>query len=745
MKEYDNEQEQIVDVPEQVVLEPLQPLDMGELNNLLNEGDYYTLAEKLIKGNANAVIYSETEYAEIGQANADTVQAFLTDLVRVDTEGTEITPDRHASILGLLHALSTLKVDYVEAGYKDREKWLGKLKNGEVSGVELVRDEDKIVEGIAHDFILSNSAPTIYSSQAESIMQNIYFKVSADDRRDQKVKGATFGGESARDLYVKQVQDVTEQYIKEKGIEENYADHRAEIDNRERNDYKTGFYVRFSTSPDPKNLFEKVPEHIAKLNAINSEEEIISYESEIREKIDFYKNYEREVQASIEVAKKLLRELEATEPGHTKSESYKELHFALKNFTKLGNGFYNVDKHVESNEIGVADVNVAIDELRFKAYNYIEAHTGMSNLFNSNVGYGATRLSLARDIYDFSNRTGVNVDKYGQFTGVPKEKIKGQEKLLKYANKKRKLLDAPERPINPEEVDEAEIYITSDLKTAKSLARQHDTYMRENPVHGKSYENYIKLRTGYNAVFGDPAKTQDRLANVIAANLLKASGKEFSTSLIHSTAKSIKSMTEFKTISTDPHKVLCSMLNPEAADRTTKRLISNTYGIAPENIEKYVRRMTKLYNNMKPKGSQSTEYRAFKTAVENIKNLATNFDLTKDEGRQQACEQVVQMNANLIAAVGKYTSGKEAVRTTNEGQYRYENAMDALSILVDEAPKTKDQAMEIVNKTNKVRKVKESSKDYVDLINYGEMRAAQSLKDRQPEQQPAAQPQAPRA
>ena len=100
MKEYDNEQEQIVDVPEQVVLEPLQPLDMGELNNLLNEGDYYTLAEKLIKGNANAVIYSETEYAEIGQANADTVQAFLTDLVRVDTEGTEITPDRHASILG---------------------------------------------------------------------------------------------------------------------------------------------------------------------------------------------------------------------------------------------------------------------------------------------------------------------------------------------------------------------------------------------------------------------------------------------------------------------------------------------------------------------------------------------------------------------------------------------------------------------------------------------------------------------
>ena len=220
MKEYDNEQEQIVDVPEQVILEPLQPLDMGELNNLLNEGDYYTLAEKLIKGNANAVIYSETEYAEIAQANADTVQAFLTDLVRVDTEGTEITPDRHASILGLLHALSTLKVDYVEAGYKDREKWLGKLKNGEVSGVELVRDEDKIVEGIAHDFILSNSAPTIYSSQAESIMQNIYFMVSADDRRDQKVKGATFGGESARDLYVKQVQDVTGQYIKEKGIEE---------------------------------------------------------------------------------------------------------------------------------------------------------------------------------------------------------------------------------------------------------------------------------------------------------------------------------------------------------------------------------------------------------------------------------------------------------------------------------------------------------------------------------------------
>jgi hypothetical protein len=75
--------------------------------------------------------------------------------------------------------------------------------------------------------------------------------------------------------------------------------------------------------------------------------------------------------------------------------------------------------------------------------------------------------------------------------------------------------------------------------------------------------------------------------------------------------------------------------------------------------------------------------------------------------------------------------GKEAVRGSDEGQYRFNNALDALGTLLRFAPGTNDQVMKAVNKTNKVRKVSETSPDYVRISEYDEKRAQKAKKDRQ--------------
>lgn len=251
----------------------------------------------------------------------------------------------------------------------------------------------------------------------------------------------------------------------------------------------------------------------------------------------------------------------------------------------------------------------------------------------------------------------------------------------------------------------------------------------------RTYDNYIRLHTGYDVSHKDLTKTPDILANAIAASILKEGGKAFSVDAIHKTAKSVKQLSEYKMIVGDKAAMLSSLSDPAALQRAQKLILERTYGVSVDNITGYVGKMKKLLDSMHPAGGQSTEYSNFKAAVQSIANLKNEFNLNTPEGKQNASKKVIQLNTVLLAASAKYMDGKEAVRSTTEGQMRFGNALDSLGILVKYAPGTKDQVKKSVDKINKVRKVKKTDKDYVDIRSFDEKRAAKAYSDRQAAQQ----------
>lgn len=125
----------------------------------------------------------------------------------------------------------------------------------------------------------------------------------------------------------------------------------------------------------------------------------------------------------------------------------------------------------------------------------------------------------------------------------------------------------------------------------------------------------------------------------------------------------------------------------------------------------------------------SVDYKNFRNAVEHIQSLGNELNLKTAEGKQLAAKQIINLNASLLSAATKYMKGKEAVRGSIEGKLRFDNALDALSLMSKYAPQTKDQIELTIEHINKIRKVNETHKYHVKLSDYDERRAKKALKD----------------
>lgn len=238
----------------------------------------------------------------------------------------------------------------------------------------------------------------------------------------------------------------------------------------------------------------------------------------------------------------------------------------------------------------------------------------------------------------------------------------------------------------------------------------------------KGYDQYIRLHCGYDAIHENPRQAKENLSKAVAASLMKKAGRPFNVDAIHAIAKMVKVMPEYQAITENPMRMIASLADMEAVERTHDLLINKTYGVEKNMIQEYVNKMDQLYEAMKPAGGQSTEYRAFRASVDAIRRLR-ELDLGTEAGRQQASEQIVRLNANLLSAGEQYMKGKKNVRGTGEGVLRFNNTLDAFGLLSQYAPGTKNQIMISVNRINKVRDVKPGQKDFVDITAYNEKRA----------------------
>ncbi|MBQ6230704.1 MAG: hypothetical protein IJJ74_06260 [Eubacterium sp.] len=248
----------------------------------------------------------------------------------------------------------------------------------------------------------------------------------------------------------------------------------------------------------------------------------------------------------------------------------------------------------------------------------------------------------------------------------------------------------------------------------------------------KGFDQYIRLHSGYEATHQKKSVAVDNLAKSIAANLIKKNpDNKFDVKVIRQVAKDVKRLPEFQAITKDPMRLMASMMDEQAVKATQSKIIERTFGVSKENIETYVRKMQTLYTNMISKGSQSTEYRAFRNAVKAINDLGQNMKLNTQQGRDDAAEQLIYLNARLLSASDKYMKGKMTVRKSPEGEFRFNNTLDAIAIMSRYAPGTKNQVDMAVDQINKARKVKEG-KDFVKIDEYGETRAEKARKEREP-------------
>ena len=114
-----------------------------------------------------------------------------------------------------------------------------------------------------------------------------------------------------------------------------------------------------------------------------------------------------------------------------------------------------------------------------------------------------------------------------------------------------------------------------------------------------------------------------------------------------------------------------------------------------------------LSDNMMPSAGRSTEYRNLCAAVKKVASC-------------RACDNnLLKANAALIDAIEAYTGDKMKVRRSNEGNARFDNALDALSIVNTYIPGSRYVVRRQVDSIRKARKVAPGHKDYVDINNYG--------------------------
>ena len=114
---------------------------------------------------------------------------------------------------------------------------------------------------------------------------------------------------------------------------------------------------------------------------------------------------------------------------------------------------------------------------------------------------------------------------------------------------------------------------------------------------------------------------------------------------------------------------------------------------------------------MMSKEKRSQAYQELYNAVEHVSKL--------NPGQKE----LTDASARVVKAIMNYTKGKKSVRHDKNGQERFNNALDALSIIDKYVPGCKGYVDSQVDRIRAVRKVQPGHKDYVDLSAFGEDRA----------------------
>ena len=306
---------------------------------------------------------------------------------------------------------------------------------------------------------------------------------------------------------------------------------------------------------------------------------------------------------------------------------------------------------------------------------------------------------------------------------APKKEEKKAEN--KVAPKQEDKKDEPKIIEIPEEipVNENDEIININDKNDDNIIIPKDKADKAVDKSGKpnEYDRYISGHTG-EKMGSTKEKMVDNLAKIYAAHLLKRGNNKFSVSKIHLYMNSMKDNLVLAELSQE--ELQNCLETPEKAINKVESIRKELYSIKPVDYEAYCSDMKKLLNNMKDSKGRSPEYKDLVRCVERAANLQN-----KEFGDEFSKETAYTQSAFLLSfAITNYTKGKKSVRTFEGGRERFDNALDAASILTKYAEGSNKRIGQIVNRINKVRNAEKNKDDAVDLNKYGAQRAQEHKK-----------------
>ncbi len=233
----------------------------------------------------------------------------------------------------------------------------------------------------------------------------------------------------------------------------------------------------------------------------------------------------------------------------------------------------------------------------------------------------------------------------------------------------------------------------------------------------KGYEQYFLLHTGENK--GKDYKTKvDNFGKVVAAYALRANENDFSIKMIHAFKDGFIDNLCFGDLSeADLDKYLA---DPKSALNGADKIRSEIYGIKEGNYDKFSEDMQKLRDNLMDPKNRSTEFQQMAGCIKKAAALKDEKFET-DKKREDAYSQAALMVAFTVT---KYMKGKKSVRVHEGGNYRFDNALDALAIVSKYTKNGIRRANKLIDRINEVRGNKKpiNKGDFVDK--YGASRAS---------------------
>lgn len=297
---------------------------------------------------------------------------------------------------------------------------------------------------------------------------------------------------------------------------------------------------------------------------------------------------------------------------------------------------------------------------------------------------------------------------------------KKEEEERQQAKEEEEAYQKKEKEKQPDEPKDDEIQRVNALEEEFQLEAGNP---KLNRFDVDKYITFIVANSAYENAEKSVREKIDILSkNIAAYMLLRASNTEkFSESLIKKNAEKVKQTFDLSNM----HEVeIDRMLSePDELVKGVNSHLRDLYG-RPKDLKAYVDQMKKLSDSLMSSDNRTADYKNMVKCIKEVSELNPNDAMLSED-------EIISRNYKALEAVEKYMKGKKRVRKTDAGVEHFDNALDALSIMVEHNPMLADKAQSIVDRINYVRGAEaENHKDHVDLANYGAERAVKAKEKR---------------